>query len=1031
MRPIRVTMTAFGPYKHKETIDFTELGDHRLFVISGPTGAGKTTIFDAICFALYGEASGEERNDTKFLRSHFADDEVHTSVELLFELRGRRFRVFRQLGHVKAGNKTATGAQVELYEVNGDSEVPCVDRFTVHDINAKLESLLGLTKQQFSQIVMLPQGEFRKLLTSDTENKEEILRRIFKTEAYQAVVDALNRRRREAEEKCRTGERELEKYISQIPAVLPEREGSPLFEVLKQEYRNPDQIIKGLDEEYAHHDTQAAIHKADQMRLEEAYRTQNDIYHRARAVNERFSELEQKRARAEELEKNVVIMEQQKKTLTLAEQAARLELHEEHRADARSEAEAKRRELAWAERAEREARGILEQAEQTYRAEEAREGERQACARETDRLRDLLPLVEALSHREKELAMRRKQVEKLQKQLADMERTLQTTKERKATLAGEIKRIEERVKPINAKRTLLADMRIQGNALRNYVKAAQEIRETERGEAARRAVYEKIRTEFEAVERHWMEGQAAMLAKHLYDGAPCPVCGSTEHPHKADAQDDGLTKEYVQAKKREKEEAEAHFRKAEARLQAERSALAKLAQEIKEHGFSPDHAIERYSTFIQEGKALKKEVEELEKDEQALAAKKETYETIERQVEQQAEAKERLSKEWTAASVEYEKEKVRYEDDLQKIPDTLRSFDRVQAALKEAVQRQDMLATRWKQAQDRFRQASESVIQAASGAEHAKRQVTEAIQRVAQAEQRFIQALSEAGFPDETAYQAAKRPEPERRKMKEELERFASERTAVQAQMADLEKELAGKERADLESLLAEVERLDAACKQARKEYDAAVICREKARELQARIAEAGQKFKELDQERARVVDLYNIVRGENRYKISFERYLQIEFLEKIIHMANQRLYRLSNGQFQLRRSDRLEKRGRQSGLGLDVYDGYTGLTRDVKTLSGGEKFNASLCLALGMADVIQAYQGGISIETMFIDEGFGSLDDESLQKAIDTLIELQSSGRMIGVISHVQELKNAMPATLDVQKTKEGYSRTRFVLKE
>jgi exonuclease SbcC len=168
-------------------------------------------------------------------------------------------------------------------------------------------------------------------------------------------------------------------------------------------------------------------------------------------------------------------------------------------------------------------------------------------------------------------------------------------------------------------------------------------------------------------------------------------------------------------------------------------------------------------------------------------------------------------------------------------------------------------------------------------------------------------------------------------------------------------------------------------------------------------------------------------VRGQNSKKVSFERYLQISYLEQIIEAANHRLNRLSGGQFLLMRSDRQEARGRQSGLGLDVYDAYTGQTRDVKTLSGGEKFNASLCIALGMSDVIQSFQGNISIKTMFIDEGFGSLDEESLHKSVETLIDLQKSGRMIGVISHVQELKAIFPAVLEVNKTKEGHSRTRF----
>src|SRR5690606_24861528 len=177
----------------------------------------------------------------------------------------------------------------------------------------------------------------------------------------------------------------------------------------------------------------------------------------------------------------------------------------------------------------------------------------------------------------------------------------------------------------------------------------------------------------------------------------------------------------------------------------------------------------------------------------------------------------------------------------------------------------------------------------------------------------------------------------------------------------------------------------------------------------------------EMEKQMNRIADLYDMVRGQNQLKISFERYLQIEYLEQIIHSANERLKNLSNGQFYLIRSDRQEARGKQSGLGLDVYDAYTGQTRDVKTLSGGEKFNASLCLALGMADVIQSFQGNVAIDTMFIDEGFGSLDDESLNKSIDTLIDLQKSGRMIGVISHVQELKAAIPAILEVKKSKEG----------
>lgn len=179
MRPIRLTMTAFGPYKDKAVIDFNDLQGNQLFVISGNTGAGKTTIFDGICFALYGSASGQDREASAMLRSQFAVDDTHTSVELEFELNGRYFRILRQLGHIKQGNKTKTGEQYEFFQNIEGQEYPCVDRQMVSEINKKVESLIGLTQDQFKQIVMLPQGEFRKLLTSQTENKEDILRRLF------------------------------------------------------------------------------------------------------------------------------------------------------------------------------------------------------------------------------------------------------------------------------------------------------------------------------------------------------------------------------------------------------------------------------------------------------------------------------------------------------------------------------------------------------------------------------------------------------------------------------------------------------------------------------------------------------------------------------------------------------------------------------------------------------------------------------------------------------------------------------------
>src|SRR5690625_4904127 len=226
MKPLKLTMTAFGPYKRAEVIDFKELRDNHLFVISGNTGSGKTTIFDAICFALYGSASGEDRDSYTMLRSDFADDDTHTAVEFEFELSGRHYRILRQLGHVKQGNKSRTGERYEFYEKTSDGEVPCVDRQIVSEINEKVESLIGLTQDQFKQIVMLPQGEFRKLLTSETENKEHILRKLFKTESYQQINEQLRLKRQQSENQFNKDQQQHLNYIQHIQSHLPEREGA-------------------------------------------------------------------------------------------------------------------------------------------------------------------------------------------------------------------------------------------------------------------------------------------------------------------------------------------------------------------------------------------------------------------------------------------------------------------------------------------------------------------------------------------------------------------------------------------------------------------------------------------------------------------------------------------------------------------------------------------------------------------------------------------------------------------------------------
>lgn len=1028
MKPVKITMTAFGPYKNREIIDFIQLDGHRLFVISGNTGAGKTTIFDAICFALYGEASGEERKDTQLLRSHFADDATHTSVELVFRLHNHTYRVFRQIPHVKTGNKTSTGGVYELYEIKDGKEVPCVDRFHVSDINDKIEQILGLSKDQFSQIVMLPQGEFRKLLTSETENKEEILRRIFKTAMYKRLAELFKEKKQLAQKQYDQQTQERNFIINRID--LPEREGTPLSQVLAQEHYNPRQIIEALDIEVAHYKVETEKNTVHQQEAAKNHHEKTVAYHRAESVNEKFAALDQKKEKKAQLDAEVPQIEEKQTAVERAEKADHLKVYELHLHEAKQDEAKKQQVFQAAIRSEDMAAEKMSSARSIYEEEEANAEKRDQVNKELDRLNRFLPIVADVDRNQADLKKLMNAQLKLAQELESLDITLKKEKEQKQRLVLDIKKLDEAVVELAQKEKSLNQLRNQWKVANDFVNLQDKINSNKKDVHQKLQDYQAALNAYNQLESRWLEGQAGVIATHLHDGMPCPVCGSVEHPAKGAIHKDLPTKEVVEQLGQEKTGKETLYRRAQGVLDHLLEQREEKENEVREYGLQvKDMATER-DRLKQEGKQRKEEIDVLYEKQETLKRLKENSETLEEILEEKSNRKDKLEKEFQTEKLVYEKQKVLYDQSLEQIPEDLRDLKQLKQYFQKTEQLKLRLEQRWKEAQERYQKAKDAATTAKANKVNAEKQQAEADARAEKAAQAFAEALKKNRFADEADYRQAKIEENEQAQIVKKIEAFRTERSNLSFQIRELEKELENRSRVDLDSLGSEVERLRLAEEEAKNALQRSERYKVEGNKLIADLTEAAEKVNNAEQFLLKVTDLYDVVRGDNARKISFERYLQIEFLEQIVQSANMRLKRLSNGQFYLIRSDRLEKRGRQSGLGLDVYDSYTGQTRDVKSLSGGEKFNASLCLALGMADVIQAFEGGVSIETMFIDEGFGSLDEESLTKAIDALIELQKSGRMVGVISHVRELKNAIPAVLEVNKAKEGHSYTRFSLK-
>ncbi|WP_391118923.1 SbcC/MukB-like Walker B domain-containing protein [Psychrobacillus sp. L3] len=1026
MKPLKLKMTAFGPYKSTETIDFTELQNNRLFVISGATGAGKTTIFDGICFALYGYGSGEDRQDTKMMRSDFATDDTHTSVELTFEIHQRTYRILRQLPHVKIGNKSATGERYEFFEKMQSGETPVVERQIVSEINKKVEEIIGLTQGQFSQIVMLPQGEFRKLLTSQTENKEAILRKIFKTEPYKMISERLKDKKLIAETELKKEELARNSYTEQIVASLPMRESS-VFELIESSSFNTYQLVEALKEETIFYKEKKQIDVLAYNEASEKHTLKQATYHEVKEVNNRFIELEEKEQRLQNLLAQSVEYAEKYSRLEAAERASTIESMEGYYAELKQEANDKSALLYRAKTKVIEAEELVKQVEITYSIEANKKEAREKSVETLIQLNNLLPLFEELETKRTEMLDLEKRNEYLNNQVITKTNLFLEEKKISTSLKEAIEKLEEQVEPLDNQVQQLAFLQTKHSFMQEFMLLEKHLHALKVEEAKRKILFQEMLETYKEEENKWMNNQANILASKLVAGEACPVCGSTEHKGASmEVQAFTVNEEELQKLKSQLSKQESGFLKARSQKETAQETIGKMSVRFEELQLS-----------IQEGEKLKKDVEKLEIEVKKLRLEKgelvslrDAYKVSVQKVEKFEQDKTEVENFHQLQNSLVKQAKAVYESKKASIPAHISTLQELNDRIREAIKYKEQLEKAWNNVQKEQQSATQAFTKALFTLEHTTNAAHEVLEKRDRAHVQFQEALKKAGFDTMELYIAAKMSEHNREILKEQCNQYKQTLHTLKEQVKEAQEQLATKTKVELAPLAEELVQLKIAYEEAFRMMNSSKEYEKVGMDLEQKITTKSERISMLEQHLSRILDLYDMLRGQNPSKISFERYVQIEYLEQIVQAANERLKHLSGGQYYLIRSERQETHGKQSGLGLDVYDAYTGQMRDVKTLSGGEKFNASLCLALGMADVIQSFQGSIRIDTMFIDEGFGSLDEESLNKAIDTLIDLQKSGRMIGVISHVAELKAAIPAILEVEKLKEGYSKTKFVIK-
>lgn len=1024
MKPIQLTMCAFGPYKGKEVVDFRELEGNRLFVISGSTGAGKTTIFDGIAFALYGSGSGADRKENKTLRSDFADDKLNTSVELLFEVAGKTYRVTRQLGHVKAGNKTATGEAYEFIEILADgTEVKAVERQRVTDINTRIEEIIGLTYDQFNQIIMLPQGEFRKLLTSSSENKEVILRKIFKTERYGEMVKRLEDKKQQAQQQAKQIEAVKQSYIEQLAGALPRRE-SELFMLLDGN-ANMYQIQQALVEEQAFYQQEIIERERHYKQTFTRHSEQQQQLLEQQAINSRLEHLKQKKMLHGQKQEQQPLYEAKKLEAERAEKANQLEPFNVRCLNLKGELDVKAVQLQQVTEQFEKAAAYAKQASELFEQEKAKESERQQIAVEIRDLEKLKPLYEELEQQVKLVHQLKQQHASSNEQLASTSTKVESEQERIAQLIANFEACQRQVDQLPELLQRQQELKQQTQLLEKLV-AATAMHETLQAQLhSAQQLFIEAKELYEVQERSWLQNQAYHLAKQLEANCPCPVCGSTAHPNVA--QSVASVDEAELDRSRERRDAAAQqATNARAKTEVAKQAVEELLTDAAAQHITQ----EQFPLLQQQLSVVTNDLTNLQVLRQQLQVDKESIQQLQQTIQSLQQKLQDEERQLYQFENELGQQTVLLEQKQQQIPAHVASLAELTIALGQAQAKATQLQQVWEQAQVNYEKARAAVVELEQAVKFTTVAKNELSERLESERATFIAEQARAGFADYKAFRAAKRDEADIQALQVAYEQFTTELQQLTTEVALEERQLQGFQQQDVTALMQQVQSLKGAYEQALHGLNQAKEYERKCIDYEEKLEAISVKSTELEQISNEIIDLYNVLKGQNTKKVSFERFVQISYLEQITEAANHHLYALSNGQYRLTCSERQEGFGRQSGLALDVYDSYTGQNRDVKTLSGGEKFNASLCLALGMADVIQSFQGNVRIDTMFIDEGFGTLDEESLMRAIDVLITLQQSGRMIGVISHVAELKAAMPAILHVTKNKAGYSETKFEVK-
>ncbi|MEL4428668.1 SMC family ATPase [Shewanella mangrovisoli] len=1010
MKPLTLSMSAFGPFASTQTIDFTELGDNPLFLINGPTGAGKTTLLDGICFALYGKTTGNEREGSQ-MRCDMADDSLLTEVTFSFQLGSTGYRIRRvpeQERLKKSGDgSTVQKSEAQLYKIAPDGSETLIVASKVSDATAEIEALTGLDVEQFRQVMVLPQGKFRELLMADSKAREQIFSQLFQTHIYKRIEDTLKAKAADIRNLVKE-QRARRDGILQTAALTSDDELAAEFSRIEPEF--------------------AAATSAKELSVAAhlAALKQRDS---AQQLFAEFTRLEELQAEALRLNEQQTHIATQTTLLEVAKQALRVKPLLDNALSREQEASVAAVQRDSAQSTLDAAKLALAHAETAAQEIIPLEHKLRDLEQQHSHLSALVPQLAEFASLEQALAQAKEILQHTKLQGQESKTALATLVEQHSHCENQLPALQQQSEQQLASAQALQQHRHMLEQFKQWQQICAKVAHTQglleqvgaQGKVLN-TQYQEASTAYKSLQLKWFQGQAAILARELKPHEPCPVCGSSAHPQPALSHEELPTELQLQTAQDAEalaldnlNKARTEYRGLQKQLEAQQQQANELAAAL---GDKVELSLESHSQTLER---LMQQSKQADAAAQALQQLQQQIKTLQQQESTLTQQLELERERYREQEGKVERLSGQFAEKALRIPEEYRTLE----VLNQAIANNQQQLEQIKRQIDALRTAQQQATQQSVAAQTT---LSAAIERCnatavlqAQAQQTLLTALDNAGFIDRDALREALLTDEQMQSLAEGIEAYHRQCALNQSQLTQLTTKLSESTSPDLDALEALLTERLAQLKTAEEVWSQLNTRLTLLNNTQTQLAVVDQKAKSLEDEYAVIGTLADVANGNTGNKISLQRFVLSVLLDDVLLAATQRLHLMSKGRYRLLRKEDRAKGNKASGLELEVEDAYTSKVRPVATLSGGESFMAALSMALGLSDVVQAYAGGIKLDTLFIDEGFGSLDQDSLELAIRTLMDLQSAGRMIGVISHVSEMKEQIGTRIDILKTSHG----------